>query len=152
MFDLIPSNFMAQRGNLQPNRTQNTLSSFFDEMTTVFSKFDMLDSSFGKLNTYSDKDNSVIEVQIPGVSKEDIEINLKDGMLHISAEQKVENVNDDKNYHVKEFSYSSFNRSISVPKDLTEEDINASFENGILKIELPKKEIENKNVKRIEIK
>ncbi len=98
-----------------------------------------------------------LEVSAPGMNKEDFKIELDNNMLTISAETKSESSDKDEagSYTRREFSYSSFSRSFTLPEDkVKEEEINASYTDGILHITLPKMEakpvIEQK--KMIEVK
>ncbi|WP_317168457.1 Hsp20/alpha crystallin family protein [Costertonia aggregata] len=76
------------------------------------------------------------------MSKKDFDINVENNTLSISAESKTENEEKDENgkYTKREFSFSSFKRSFSLPDSVSDEDIKASYENGILKLSIPKKE------------
>ncbi len=91
-----------------------------------------------------------LEVELPGYNKEDITAELKDGNLTISAVTKTEDEKKDEkgNYLRRERYFGSCKRSFYVGKDVTENDINAGFENGVLKLEFPdnlqKKEEEKK--------
>lgn len=99
--------------------------------------------------------NYVIETDLPGYSKENITIDLKNGYLEISA--KVESIDESKDkekYIHKERFYGECSRNFYVGEDIKEEDISAEFKNGILKITIPKKEEQEKieEIKHIEIK
>lgn len=86
-----------------------------------------------------------IEVAAPGLKKEDINVEIEDGLLTISSEmkQEKEEKNKEGNYTRREFSYSSFKRSFSVDEDSVDTDnIEAKYENGVLNIHVPKKKIE----------
>jgi len=101
------------------------------------------------------KNEYVIDIDLPGFSKENINLSLKNGYLDVSA--KVEQNNDDEEeskFVRRERFYGECSRSFYVGEDITEEDINAEFKNGILKIEIPKKEEVKKadETKQIEIK
>ena len=102
------------------------------------------------------KDKYQFEVDLPGYKKENINVELEDGYLKISA--KVENNKDDSdeesNYIHKERYYGECTRSFYVGEDIKEEEISAEFNNGILKIDIPKKEEEETapEKKQIEIK
>lgn len=96
-----------------------------------------------------------IEVAAPGMKKEDFSIHLgNNNVLTISSEQKSEHEEkeDDRNYHRKEFSYSSFRRSFSLPTGVDAEKVEALYKDGILKITVPKNGNEQETIKRIEIK
>ena len=100
------------------------------------------------------KDNYLIEMDLPGYDKDNINLSLKDGYLSISAKvEKEENENEEEKYVRKERFYGECSRSFYVGDNLTEEDISAEFKNGILKITVPKKEEKPSNeTKYIEIK
>lgn len=102
-----------------------------------------------------EKNNSyLIDVDLPGFEKENINLSLKNGYLEISAKTVSEDNDSSERFVRKERFYGECSRSFYVGEDITEEDISAEFKNGILKIEIPKKELENKKdeVKQIEIK
>ena len=84
------------------------------------------------------KDVFQLEVAVPGMKKEDFKIELKDGMLSISAENKMEKEQKEDNYTRREFSYNSFCRTFWLPENVKLEDIKANYTEGILKIEVPK--------------
>lgn len=79
-----------------------------------------------------------IELAVPGFKKGDFKIDIEDGVLSISAETEQEKDTEEENYTRKEFSRSSFIRSFSLPDNAKEEDIKASYEDGMLKIVLGK--------------
>ncbi|PIB26995.1 Hsp20/alpha crystallin family protein [Maribacter sp. 4G9] len=81
-----------------------------------------------------------LELAVPGRKKEDFNIEIDDSLLTISSEVKTENETKEENYTRREFGYSSFKRSFTLPESVNEEKIDASYENGILKFTLPKKE------------
>ena len=105
-----------------------------------------------KCDIYEKDGNYHIEMDVPGFSKEDISVEAKDGYLTISAEKKNEVNEEDekKNYIRRERVYGKYERTFYVG-DLDQDKIDAEFNNGCLKITVPKKEeVENKKV--IEIK
>jgi HSP20 family protein len=81
-----------------------------------------------------------LELAAPGMNKEDFKIHLENNILTISAEMEDEKREDGKNYTRKEFYYGSFSRSFTLPKIIDFEKIKADYENGVLKVLLPKKE------------
>lgn len=89
--------------------------------------------------TESEKSYS-IEVSAPGFEKNDFNIKVEDGMLTVSGEHKTEKNEENKNFVRKEFNYGSFSRSFNLVDLIDEEKIDAKYENGILRIELPKNE------------
>lgn len=116
----------------------------------IFDDFLSTSNSKVKCDIYEKDGDYHIEMDVPGFNKEDINIDIKDGYLNISAERKNETKEEDKNYIRKERVYGAFKRSFYIG-DIEVNDIKAKFENGMLKIEIPKQEvIENKKVIEIE--
>ncbi|MGB0524026.1 MAG: Hsp20/alpha crystallin family protein, partial [Flammeovirgaceae bacterium] len=81
-----------------------------------------------------------IEVAAPGFKKEDFKVALEDGNLVISAEVKTETEDKNEKFTRKEFSAQSFRRAFSLPEVVDAAQIDANYENGILFINLPKRE------------
>ncbi|MEN2435494.1 Hsp20/alpha crystallin family protein [Weeksellaceae bacterium A-14] len=135
-------------------------ANFFDD---IFAKdlFNWNDKNFAEFgNTLpsvnikeSDKDYA-IEMAVPGMKKDSFKISLDKNMLTISAENKSENEEKDENgkYTRREFNYQTFSRSFTLPSESVDADsISANYEDGILKIEVPKKVKEEQQVKTIEV-
>lgn len=96
----------------------------------------------------------LLDIDLPGFEKENINISLHEGYLNISAKTNKEEKNKEGEKIVRqERFYGECSRSFYVGEDINEKDIHAEFKNGILKIEIPKKELENKsnNIKQIPI-
>lgn len=81
-----------------------------------------------------------IELAVPGLKKEDFKINVDKNLLTVSAEVKTEEGTEAKNYSKKEFSYSSFSRSFTLPETVDQNNIEAAYTDGILKLTVAKKE------------
>jgi HSP20 family protein len=81
-----------------------------------------------------------IELAAPGKKKEDFNIEIDHNVLTISSEEKTEKEETDGKYTRKEFSYSSFRRAFTLPETVNTESINATYENGVLYVALPKRE------------
>ena len=92
----------------------------------------------------------MIDVEIPGVDKKDIELNVENNTLTISGERKFEKKEDGKQYHRVESHYGTFSRSFTLQDNVKTESINASYNNGILSITVDKSE--EKMRKQIKIK
>ena len=94
-----------------------------------------------------------IELAAPGRTKKDFSIVAENGVLTISSEKKEEKEQKEKGYTRKEFNYSSFTRSFTLPENANEEDIKANYADGILKLEVAKKVISQpKTKKAIEVR
>ncbi len=92
-----------------------------------------------------------IEAEIPGLDKEDIEIELRDDSLVIEAEKEEKTEEEGEDYIRRERGYKSFYRRLPLPEEVKPEDIGASLDNGILTIDLPKKEPKKKKGRKIKI-
>ncbi|MFD0797332.1 Hsp20/alpha crystallin family protein [Maribacter chungangensis] len=104
------------------------------------------------LNVKEKDDRFEIELAAPGFSKEDFEVTIDEGSLNISAKKEHSEEEKDDNFTRREFSYSSFQRSLQLPKSVKDEDVAAKYKNGILSFTLGKKE-EAKKIppKKVEI-
>jgi len=91
-------------------------------------------------NIIENADSFQLEIAAPGMKKEDFKINLENNILTISAELEDQIREEGKNYSRKEFYYGSFNRAFTLPKTIDLDKIKADYENGILKVALPKKD------------
>lgn len=92
-----------------------------------------------------------ITVEVPGVNEDDVQLELVDDTLTIRGEKKRENTAKDKNYYCVERSYGAFRRVLSLPEDVDQDNIQASFKNGVLTITIPRKAQPASNVRRIEV-
>ncbi|WP_370899745.1 Hsp20/alpha crystallin family protein [Chryseobacterium gossypii] len=137
-------------------RNPYLLNSFFNT-----DLFDWSDKNFGKfedtlpsVNVKETEDRYEIEVAAPGVNKEDFKIELHGNLLRISSESKTEHEDKDEkgNYTRREFNYRSFNRSFTLPDSVDDQNIEADYQNGILKIQIPKKENTRQSARQITIK
>lgn len=143
-------------------RIQSNLPSrdFFDDLFNVgmpeMRRRNLADaeSTLPRVNVREDENQYSVEMAAPGMNKEDFNIELDDNVLTISSEQKTEKGGDEeKGYTSREFSYTSFQRSFTLPEIADSEKINASYDNGILRLTIPKKEKEKaKAPKTINIK
>lgn len=93
-----------------------------------------------------------IEFAVPGMKKEDFKINLENNVLTVSLEIEEKNEENNENYTRKEFSLRSFSRSFTLPKSVETEKISASYTDGLLMVNIPKKAEDNtKLIKEISI-
>ena len=96
------------------------------------------------------EDRFEVSAELPGMSRDDIKIELKDKILSISGEKSTEHEKKDRKLHVSERVYGSFSRSFHIPSHVKGDKIKAEFKNGVLTISLPK--VEEAKPKQIEIK
>jgi HSP20 family protein len=104
------------------------------------------------VNIKENEKNFEIEVAAPGYDKKDFNISIDNGILTVSAEKREEKEKEDGSYTRREFGYSSFARSFSLPNNITEETIDAKYQDGVLKLTIQKQETSVRNKKQISIK
>ncbi|RTE52001.1 Hsp20/alpha crystallin family protein [Arenibacter aquaticus] len=93
-----------------------------------------------KVNILETADAYAVQMAVPGLKKTDFHIDLEEQLLSISAELQEEHDSPDAQYTRREFGYSSFKRTFSLPETVNDDQIEASYNDGILSIHLPKKE------------
>lgn len=93
-----------------------------------------------------------VEVDLPGVKKADINVDVKDNIVTISGERKTKKEVKEEDYYKVESSYGKFERSFTVPEDVDVENIHADSKDGVLEVVLPKLTKVEKKSKKIEIK
>lgn len=111
--------------------------------------------SFGSMPAANVKETEKayhVELASPGMKKEDFKIELDEDLLTIRSEKEVQKEEKDTRFTKREFNYTSFVRSFRLPEEVDAENISAHYENGILTLEIPKKELEAKKVRKIDIK
>ncbi|MBS3781123.1 MAG: Hsp20/alpha crystallin family protein [Candidatus Thermoplasmatota archaeon] len=147
-------------------RTGTRSFSPFQEMDSIFEDLDRtLDRFFGRpfrerkregrrapaLDMRDLGDRYMIEAEIPGIDKDDIEIELRDEGMVIEGETTEETEEEGEDYLRKERGYRSFYRRLPIPEQVEQDEITAELDRGVLTIDLPKKETEVKEGKKIDI-
>ncbi|HXG52833.1 MAG TPA: Hsp20/alpha crystallin family protein [candidate division Zixibacteria bacterium] len=92
------------------------------------------------MDVYEEKDEIVVKAELPGMKKDDIEVNISDSQLILKGEKKREEKIEEENYYRCERSYGAFYRAIDLPKEVQADKIKASFRDGVLEVRLPKSE------------
>ena len=131
---------------------KNSFDLFDDFFEDEF--FPKKEKNLMKTDIREKKNKYIIDIDLPGFEKENIEVSLEKGYLMISAKVDKRDNSDDEKFVRRERFIGSCSRSFYVGEDINEKDINASFKNGTLVLEIPKKESEDKanKTKQIEIK
>jgi len=134
---------------------ETSLSDFFGNMLNgnFFSKWDrdLTETDFPRVDIVEEKDAYKITADVPGMDKKDIKVEVENEVLTISGEKKEEKTEKDKNrYYHLERSYGAFSRSFKLPENVSSENIEAKYNNGVVELKLNKKEIAKP--KAIEVK
>ena len=142
------------------------IKSVNDEINTILNRnFDSLFPEFVYNEDYTDMDKLsmpvelhehdseyCVQAELPGVKKEDLDIDIDKNHLTINAKKEEEKEENDSHYKKSEFRYGEFSRTIYFPEDIDVDKTSAKLEHGILKIEAPKKEADKEKVKKLAVK
>ncbi|MGF2412110.1 Hsp20/alpha crystallin family protein [Ferruginibacter sp.] len=105
------------------------------------------------VNIIVHKDEYLVSLAVPGMKKDDFKIDVDGNMLTISSEKEETKEEKEKKFTRKEYNYSSFSRSFTLPEEINKEKIEAKYEDGVLKIALPRKdEAKKPSAKHINVK
>jgi HSP20 family protein len=121
---------------------QDKMNQLFED---TFSRTRGRDESLAKgmwtpvVDIYETDDYVVVKAELPGVEKDQIGVEVKDGILSLHGERKFEKEVKEENYHRIERAYGSFHRSFSLPTSVEQNKISAKFKDGVLEVQLPKK-------------
>lgn len=103
------------------------------------------------VDVYEDKDDVVIKAEIPGLSKEDISVQVTDSTLTIKGEKKREEEIKDEDYYCCERAFGAFTRAVDLPSEVKADQVKASFKNGVLEVRMPKTEEAKKKAITVKI-
>jgi len=122
-----------------PIQTPSTFNRMIDQLLN--DSFDSASETFkAPVDIFETDKEFEIQLSVPGMSKNDFKIEVNEDNLTISGERKLVKEGSEKKFHSIETSYGNFSRSFSVPKNIDQDNIKASYENGILSLTLPKSE------------
>lgn len=117
-----------------------TFVRYYSGLKNVYRTIDRNNVWSPSVDVIEDNDIVVLELDLPGLKKSDFAITVKEDVLTVSGERKRKEPEDEKHYRYFERSIGAFERSFRVPEHVDGEKVKASYKNGILKLELPKKE------------
>jgi HSP20 family protein len=130
---------------------RSLLSDFFETDKLNFDDY-LRKDWMPAVNVIDKRDAYEIELAAPGLKKEDFRIRVEDGILTISSEQKSEKETREGEYTRREFNYQSFSRSFALPQNVKEDDIQANYADGILRLLVSKKRAVASNGREILVK
>lgn len=108
--------------------------------------------SFGRADLSETEEAYELQVDLPGMKKDDVQVDYSDGILTISGERRDEREDERKGYYLSERSYGAYRRSFRVPENVDHDAISARFSDGVLTVKLPKTEESRETARRIDIK
>ena len=135
--------------NQELAKLSETMPSLFDDFFKPWNEWfegglSMRTVKVPSVNITEQKNEYLVSLAAPGLKKENFKINVDGNMLTISSEKEENKEEKDKKFTRKEYSYSSFSRCFTLPEEISQEKIEAKYEDGVLKISLPRKEGVNK--------
>ena len=134
---------------------QNRLNSIFNDFANATGELQNESLSAGTfippVDIYEDANRLVLKLEVPGISQEDLQIDLENQILTVKGERKFVKDEKEENFHRIERRYGSFVRSFTLPSTVETESAQASYENGVLAITLPKKEAAKPKQVKIQI-
>lgn len=119
-------------------RLENEINRLFKELIPEEKIETQVTTWSPRVDVYEKDNNLIVEAEIPGAKKEDIEVKVKDNSIVIKGEVKKEEEKKEENYYRSERFYGRFERILPLPTDVKVEEAKATFENGILKLTIPK--------------
>ena len=142
--------------NIVTYRPQNRLGSFFDTFNDLrFPSLLSYDDSFKvyspKVHVYEDKNSLILKFDMPGLNKDDIEIDLSDRFLTISGARSPENIDTNASVY-QEINYGDFQRTLDLSNYALKDDVSAQYNNGILELVFSLSDEKHVNGKKIKIK
>ena len=147
---------MSTRALTKSIETPSLFDDFFKPWNEWFDDKNFFNrvNSVPSVNITENSNSYNVALAAPGLKKEDFKIDVEGNMLTISSEKEDKREEKDEKYTRKEYSYSSFSRSFTLPEDVKEDAIDARYENGVLNLMLPRKENGKKTTasKRIAVK
>ena len=111
----------------------------------------MLSVQMPAVDVYEEKDEVIVKAELPGLSKEDLDVTLTESTLTLKGEKKKEEEVKEKNFYRSERSSGSFVRTIDLPSEVKTDQTKTSFKNGVLEVRLPKTEDAKKKVTKVKI-
>ncbi|MDF2431173.1 MAG: hypothetical protein JWP44_804 [Mucilaginibacter sp.] len=131
---------LVKFANGQKNAVNPFFNDVFDSLVNDSFLSDKLSSRVPAVNIAETENEFQIELAAPGLKKEDFKINLEKNVLTVSADKKAEKVEEGKKFSKREYSYNSFTRSFTLPEIADYAKIDAAYTDGILKLNVAKKE------------
>ena len=134
------------------NTTAPNFSNLFDEFFGKDMEYNAsCSTTMPSVNIIESNEAFTIQVAAPGLEKKDFNVSVDGNKLTISSEKELEGLKDGEKFRKKQFSFSKFKRTFSIPEVLEGDKINAEYNSGILNVTIPKKEPVKKEIKQIKV-
>jgi len=157
----IPITYRQQDSYLPVNRLHNQIDRLFGDMflgdsdgffPRLWPTQDLGLSFFPRLDIKESKNHYDIQIEVPGMEREDFDIQMEGNNLLVRGEKKFEQESNERNYHCRERSFGEFRRVLMLPEDADVKSIQANYNNGVLSVSISKKPRAQVPGRRIEVK
>ncbi|WP_341820204.1 Hsp20/alpha crystallin family protein [Wolbachia endosymbiont (group A) of Cydia strobilella] len=151
MSNIVHSNKNNNRDNFSVRGLQRAVDEIFDSFFTGWgSELSRRGSSLlPACDFYETKESYCLSLELPGISKENIDISMSGDNLVVKGEKTCDNESKDKQFYHRERYYGSFYRSIQLPVNVEQDKVSANFSYGVLHVTIPKSE---KHIKKVDVK
>src|ERR1039458_710990 len=124
-----------------PNTIQDRINRMFREFYAPEGRDESLTtSSFAPaVDVYEDEHNVTLKIELPGIDEKDIDVRIENNTLTVHGERKIEKEEKEENYRRVERQYGSFTRTFTLPSTVNHDNVQANYDKGVLKVNLPKK-------------
>ena len=158
--NLIPTNWFTDEKKKRPlsfysplRKIRYDMDKIFNEFFSNYDEFEprAIDFFVPRSDILETKNEYKVLIDIPGMEEKDVDVSVNNGVLQISGKKEHSEENKDAQVHRIERSYGSFKKTIQLPKNVSEDKIEANFKNGVLEILLPKTEESKEETKKIKV-
>ncbi|MBL7965240.1 MAG: Hsp20/alpha crystallin family protein [Flavobacteriales bacterium] len=132
-------------------RPSNLLMTPFTDLINEYFGYDEAPNRLPSVNIVERAGEFRLDLLAPGYGKDELKLAVENDVLTISAEKKVEDLNENERYTRREYSYNAFTRSFRLPDTVNTEGIKAEFNNGVLHVSIPKREVNKPKSREISI-
>lgn len=144
-----PHSRLQSRSNMGTRLFDDLFSDFFSPMVMTGPRANLQESLNLKVDIYEKDDAIFINAELPGIAKEDISVDVKGKLVTLGGERKKDVEINEENFYRRERRYGKFERTFNLPFEVSSDSVKATFDKGILKLEIPKPE--EQAVKKITI-
>ena len=122
-----------------PCRTASTACSAIPTVPQARTRLSTTSSFAPAVDVYEDEHKVTLKIEVPGIDEKDIDVRVENNTLTVHGERKIEKEEKEENYRRVERQYGSFTRTFTLPTTVDTENVSATYDKGVLKINLPKK-------------
>ena len=135
-----PHSRLQSRTNMGTRLFDDLFTDFFSPMAVTGPRTSLQENLHLKVDIYEKDDVIFINAELPGIAKEDISVDVKGKLITLGGERKKDDEINEENFYRRERRYGKFERTFNLPFEVSSDSVKATFDSGILKLEIPKPE------------